>query len=368
MLVSRLEIRMYAGLLAYCLLSPSIYSKELQPIPISQIIKGIRDNHDRMLHIPGGIGIRYHVDVKQDPNNPVCVFHKGFDASLNIRWPELRSREEGLMGGIIVHNGEQISEISRPTIREGSYDFETMAGVAHDSEYLGQIVNYRHAFSSNAHPLLWQFYVEMDQYYVPGEAMKTDYWLPNALEQHPYELAGEEVINGVPCQILKRPNMDTIWIATKRGFVVCRREFNYGLGQPLKERVQNLDLKEVSPGIWVPLTQIRDTFDLANPRKLLVRYVLKVNDVNVGNLTDTDVRVVLSDKISRIEDYIAGKVYTPASDKTRPLDESISRFIYTYPGLSSRRLVFLSFLGLNILVGYFIIRIKNKPIGNDRNG
>ena len=365
---STLGIRIWGCLLGYWLLPPGIHGTESVLVPIPHIIQGIRDNHHRLLHVDGGIGIRYHMDVQQDPNKPVCIYHQGLDGSLNIRWPELRSREEGVMSGIIMRKKDKNVEVKMPMVREGAYNFETMAGVSHDGDYLGQIVNYRHVFSSkNADPLRWQFYVEMDQYYVPGETMKTEYWFPNAIEQHPYELAGEESIDGIPCQIIKRPGLDTIWIAIKHGFTICRREYHYGLGQPLRERVRNLDLKEVVPGIWIPLRQIKESFDLANPGVLQVRYVLKVTDVKVGNLSDADVRVVLSDKIARIEDDITGKIYEPMSDKTKPLDESISRSIRDAPPLKSRWLLSLSMLGLNIMLGSFILRITKKTVGKAVN-
>jgi hypothetical protein len=293
------------------------------PGEVARIAQGIRAGHDRLLRVKGGIAIRYRLDVEQDPKNAVFIFEKGLDGSLNIKWPVMRCRVEGPMSGFVVDD----VEVTRPNVREANYNFETHSGVGRDGKMLGQVLPARHAFSAVCcFPLIFQHYVEADQYYVPREVMKTEYWLPNALQQQRYEPAGTEVVDGIPCRVLKRPGLDTLWVATGHGHVVCKREFHYGVGQPLRERVLNSDLKEVAPGLWLPHRQVKESFAEEGPAQPELRLTLKVLEVRVGNLRDEDVRVVLTKDILRIEDQIQKRTFAtgPTSD-IDPFDAAVER-------------------------------------------
>jgi len=338
--------------LALCYLLPSAsVGQSDKSNEIVKTVAGIRNSHNRLFHVPGGIGIHYRLDVEQDSRNPVFVWRNGLDGSLNIKWPEMRCRVEGQMSGYQVQKDGKNFEETRPTIREANYNFETQAGVGRDGTLLGQIVNYRHAFSAiMGFPLVMQCYVEMDQYYVPGEALKTAYWLPNAVEQHSYKLRHAEATNGIPCQVLERSGLDTLWVATGHGYVICKREYHFGVGKPLRERVQNLDLKEVAPAVWIPLRQIKEEFDSEVPGKLKVRYTLKVLETKVGKVSDNDIRIVLDENMAKIEDYINGKLYEPAANNGKPFELRVQSALESNLKPPSNTLFRTSFLLIVCLV------------------
>jgi hypothetical protein len=361
-------IRPVRGLVA-CLTvccSFSATARGQSPVPddIERIIAGIKESHYRLLHLPGGVALRYRLEVEQDSRNPVFVWQQGLNGSLNVKWPQLRCRVEGPMSGYVVYkDGKYVTE-TRPTLREANYNFETMAGVGRDGNLLGQVVNYRHAFSAiMGFPLLMQFYVEMDQYYVPGEELRTEYWLPNALEQQRYELGPVEEVGGVPCRALRRPGLDTVWVATSHGHVVCKREYRYGAGKPLRERVYNLDLREVAPGLWLPTRQVKEEFDSAAEGRLRARYTLTVLGARVGAVTDEGVRVVLDEKVARIEDHIAGKFYGPPGSKGHAFDDAVRRATdmnLAAPGKGAAGRLTLLLLSGNALLGLALIYFLSR--------
>jgi len=274
------------------------------------VAKGIRESHQRFLRVPGGLSLEYHLDVAQDPKNKIFIWEQGLDGVISIRWPEFRCKIEGVMSGYdtVSRDGTATRE-SRPAVRDACYDFEKQVGVMRDSKDLGQVTNYRPSFSAiDSFPLLYQFYSEMDQHYVPGRTLKTEYFLPEAIEQHEYKFAGSETIDGAPCDIIERPGLDRIWVAPSRGHVVLKREYNYGVGKPLKERVLNTRWKEVYSDVWIPMLQTRESFS-AKSSLPPVRFTLTVKMVRIGDLGDSDVRVVLSDDIRHIEDHITGMIH-----------------------------------------------------------
>lgn len=312
-------------------------SASAEPAPsVAETLAGIRESHKRLLHVAGGIGITYRLEVEQDAAHPVFVWTQGLDGVLNIRWPELRCRVEGPMAGYMVYKQGKYVRETRHTIREANYNFETHAGVGRDDKMLGQIVNYRHAFSAIlGFPLLMQSYVEMEQYYVPGENLKSEYWLPNALEQNAYSREGQEVLNGIPCDVVRRRDLDRIWVATKHGHVVCKREYHFGVGKPLRERLQNMDVREVAPNVWMPWRQVREEFDADRPGALKVRYLLNVRAVSVGRLSEEDTRVVLDEKTAKIEDQVTGTLYESAQQKGKTFDSAVQRAQETNLALAS---------------------------------
>jgi hypothetical protein len=277
---------------------------------VRAVARGIRESHERLLRVPGGISLEYRLDVAQDPSNKVFLWDRGLDGVISIRWPELRCRVEGEMWGHVRLAGDgTATRESRPTVRDACYDFEKQVGVLRDSKDLGQVTDYRPSFSAvDAFPLRYQFYSEMDQHYVHGRRFETEYFLPEAIEQHEYRPGGSENIDGVTCEIIERSGLDRIWVAPGRGYVVVKREFNYGVGRPLKERVLNTQLKEVSSGLWVPMRQTRESFS-DKPLLPPARFTLTVKKVRVGDLNDGDVRVVLTEDIRHIEDHITGMLH-----------------------------------------------------------
>ncbi len=329
--------------------SPRAHAAPADP-SVEVIARGLRESHRRLLEHKGGVSIRYRLDFEEGRSRSYFAFKKGLDGLLNVKWPELRCRIEGPMS-VMVYVDHVPTPKAVPTVREGTFNFETFSGVAQDGNTLGQIVNFRHPFSaSSGFPLQFLFFAEMEQFYEPGQTLTTDYWLPNALEQHSYMLGREEEVGGVPCRVLRREGMDTLWVAPDLGYLVCKREFHYGVGKSLRERVLNLEPKEVSPGLWLPMRQVREAFEEESPNELQERLTVRILGTHVGDLTDADVRVVLPDTVKRIEDHITGKIYEPGVDKANRFDEAIerARSAAAPSGPAKHRFSFTSIVLLNL--------------------
>ena len=272
---------------------------------LAAVIEGIRENHRRLLHLPGGIAVEYKASVDQPPGIEAFLFPNGFDGHLRILWPQLYIRIEG---GTVVDAFTARRRVL-PNVREAMHDFDTLTGVSREGKVLAQIANFRHVFTAkHAYLLNIQHYVEASQMYVPGETMTTDYWLPNALEQNDYSIVGEETINGVSCLVVQRKAMDTIWVSQRHGFVVCRRDVHYGPGKPLRERTYNTNLKQVSPGVWLPMEQVRERYH-PDTKKRSYTLTLRVTNYSVGDVEDKDLAVIIPKDIDVIEDHLRGVVY-----------------------------------------------------------
>jgi prepilin-type N-terminal cleavage/methylation domain-containing protein/prepilin-type processing-associated H-X9-DG protein len=67
-----------------------------------------------------------------------------------------------------------------------------------------------------------------------------------------YRIDGEETIDGLDCVVLTRPDLDRLWLAKDRGWMIVRREWRWTIGGPLKRRIHNRDLREIADGAWIP--------------------------------------------------------------------------------------------------------------------
>ena len=283
---------------------------------LAAVIEGIRENHRRLLHLPGGIAVEYKASVDQPPGIEAFLFPNGFDGHLRILWPQLYIRIEG---GTVVDAFTARRRVL-PNVREAMHDFDTLTGVSREGKVLAQIANFRHVFTAkHAYLLNIQHYVEASQMYVPGETMTTDYWLPNALEQNDYSIVGEETINGVSCLVVRRKAMDTLWVSPRHAFVICRRDVNYGPKKPLRERTYNKNLRQVSPGVWLPMEQIRERYDPDTGERAYT-LTLRVTKYSVGDVEDKDLTVIIPKDTQAIEDHLLGVVHqgkpnTPADFK-----------------------------------------------------
>jgi hypothetical protein len=320
---------------------------------VAKIDAGIDAAHKQFLRHPGGIGIRYRLEFQPVPNEKAnFVFRKGLDGLVTVRWPELRARVEGpffsrsAAAAAAAGAEEKADENVKTRVREGSFNFDTFTGVMHDGDSIGQITTYRDPFSSaSAYPLRFQYFAEFDQLYTPDGEYKSVYWLPHALRSGGYAVTGSESVEGVPCQVVRKPGLDTIWVATGHGHVICKREHNYGVGKPIRERTLNSDLKEVAPGIWIPTRLVREAFADRADGALEARYTVRVTEVKVGNVTDEDVRAVLPDTVRRIDDMVTRKVYFPSADVAGQLDTAVqkareSNLSIGSPGTRSRTTTF----------------------------
>jgi|GEM_PF-5623477 len=353
------------------MLSASLAATASPDVPVDDVTKieaGIKAAHERFLRHPGGIGIHYRLEFEPNPNETAYfVFREGMNGLVNVRWPELRVRVEGLffkspVGGKNQKKGEKPTN-QKPTnhVREANFNFETFTGVMHDGDNLAQITTYRDPFSSaSAYPLRFQFFAEVDQSFQKGPEYQTNYWLPHALQSGGYTVTGSETVNGIPCQVLRKKGLDAIWVATDHGHVVCKREHHYQIGKAIRERTVNSELKEIAPDVWIPMRQVKETFVDRADGVLEAKYTILVTEVKVGTVSDSDIRVVLPDTVRRIDDMITRKVYKPNTNTADKLDTAIQQAQESNLALgkSARRerlytmLLALSAGGLGVLVVY----------------
>ncbi len=276
---------------------------------LEAVVQGIRDDHEKLLHFPGGFSFDYDVAVQQDPENPGFVFRDGFKGHFVVKWPKIRNTVTGREYGIKRFEKGEVKTISEDALLDGEYDFETMTSVARNGKILGQIGGFRHVYNSACvFPLTMQCFVEVSQDYLPGKRMETDYWLPNAIEQQSYQLGGDETVEGVHCRVLVREGVDKLWLASEQGYVVCKRELRFGVGKPIRERTLSSDLRELGPGAWIPMRQVRESYDQQHPDEQPLRLTLTVSNLRVGKIGDEELKVEMPKDIHRVEDFVNGTV------------------------------------------------------------
>lgn len=330
-------------------------------VDLGKVINGIRSAHDRLLHIPGGIKVMFRLDVDQNKENPIFVWREGLDGVLCLRWPELRCTAAGrLWGSFKVDRAGNRTPIVELTEREGCYNFETQCGVGRDGDDLGQITNYRHAFSAiMGFPLSFQFFEEMDQHYVPNESFDTEYWLPSAFDNQ-YELTGQEDCDGVRCHVLERSGLDKIWVCADKGFAICKREYNFGVGKLMRERVRNFELVEVYDGTWFPMKQRKEEFKVVEGSHVpSITYTLNVKDLIVGKVQDADVRITLEKSVKRIEDQISLTIYEPQTDVGAEFEDTL-RDSHLRPGSDKGLRLLMVLLSAALVLGAFLYRLRHK--------
>jgi hypothetical protein len=88
-------------------------------------------------------------------------------------------------------------------------------------------------------------------------------FLPDFLEKNKanyHVLPSQEKIDGFPCWVVEYPNMDKFWIDTLHGFVIRKRIYHWGVGQPRMFCILNQEFKEVKPELWFPQKQIVEKY------------------------------------------------------------------------------------------------------------
>lgn len=69
-----------------------------------------------------------------------------------------------------------------------------------------------------------------------------------------------ESIDGEAYWAIEWPEMDKIWVDVDRGYAVRRRVYRWKPAGPLARRVDNSDLREVKPGLWLWFRQTVETY------------------------------------------------------------------------------------------------------------
>jgi hypothetical protein len=306
-----------------CALAPAVAGGVVIPArlvagesTVKEIATGIAEANSDFLQVPGGVRLTYRLRSIQDPATGYFSWEAG-DGVVTIRWPKLFNRFRG-----------RHKETRKIREREGEYNFETKLGAGRDAMF-AQIVPYRQAWSAvHLFPLRLMFFDEADQYYVPGNVHKTDYWLPSALEQGKYSHEGQAQVDGVRCEILARSDgLDKLWVAPDRGFVVCRREIRDKKTGKIAELVRNKNLRKVAGKSWFPRIQVQEIYsqtyritrDTGKPTYVIE---VSVDSVELGNVKDAELHIVVPPK-SRVEDDIAAVTYVKAGQGEAGLQQAI---------------------------------------------
>jgi hypothetical protein len=157
---------------------------------------------------------------------------------------------------------------------------------------------------------LWRDMVS-DTVPIPEAAFTQDkelsLFLPHCLRAHKQEYTVRpnlEEIDGIWCHVLERPGKDILWIATDKGFNVCRRTIYQESGALLAEFKAN-GFKEYARGIWLPQRQMSVAFNNdSDPREYQgrVRFVMinNLREVHIGDVPDSVFRVPLPEGV-RVE-------------------------------------------------------------------
>jgi hypothetical protein len=269
---------------------------------VAEIASGIAQSHRDFLRAPGGIRLEYGLRSTQDPIKGYFLWDDG-EGRVAVLWPKIFSKFRGR---------EKKSHKVRD--REGEYNFESKVGGGRDATF-AQFAPYRQAWSAvNLFPLKLMFFDEADQYFVPGKVHKTDYWLPSALEQENYAHDGVAIIDGVRCEILNRSDgLDRLWVASDRGFVVCRREIRDKKSGKLAEVVQNQRLKHITGSLWFPALQTQEVFSQTyritrDTGKPTFAIQLSVASPELGKVNEGELHISVPPG-TRVQDDIASVTY-----------------------------------------------------------
>jgi len=114
-----------------------------------------------------------------------------------------------------------------------------------------------------------------------------------------YSIIGSENVAGEDCVVLQRAGLDKLWLATRRGGEVAKREWSWTDGGPIKRRITNTDFREVSEGLWMPWKGSMEIFPKNPKDKNDSIAVLKYNVMNIT--------IGINDKLLK-PDFLVGTV------------------------------------------------------------
>ena len=268
----------------------------------------IQASRDRLLKVPGGFTIRFSMTVLQDEKAGSFLWRTGSRGEIKVLWPRIYSKFDGF---------SRDDPARTVTSKEGEYNFESMIGAGRADQFV-QIVPYRHGWSSvHLFPLMYQYFDEADQYYTPGHHRPTDYWLPGALADHPYDRAADELVEGLNCQVWAgRDGRDKIWVCEPRGDVIVQRELYDKASRVPIERMTAKRATEVRPGIWFPFELTFQKYSLTGLLRDEVRLnhtvKLAIDRFRFGDIQEGSLHISIP-KGAQVDDQIRNISYQKSS-------------------------------------------------------
>lgn len=129
-------------------------------------------------------------------------------------------------------------------------------------------------------------HIEWDNATMPGELRKKEpFALCDLIPSGKYRVQDKiESIDGNPCRVLIRDDLDKVWLGTSIGYAVVRREWNWLIGRQLKCRITNADFRKVAENLWLPFRSKIDFFGHPQSKhnRLVVATTLKVTELSMN--------------------------------------------------------------------------------------
>jgi hypothetical protein len=193
------------------------------------------------------------------------------------------------------------------------------------------------------------------------EAWLGDYidhpFLPDFLEKHlsKYTLNPvQEKVDGFPCWVIEYPKMDKIWIDCEHGYIVRKRIYHWGPGQPKKFAIHNKDFREVKQGIWLPSQQIVDKYtsiiseDKKIWDKVASRLYYETKEIVIDHVPE-NIFDVKPEEGLQIVDSVRDTIYRISDSNSDPFAGAIAQ------GIKANR--YVMFRAILIIIGSVLILI-----------
>jgi hypothetical protein len=321
-------------------------------LAVADIATKINAAQRRLLELPTGWTASYVVNVDTDVHR-IFAYRSGLQATITFKWPMLYSGIDGI--NPVYGNRD---------VREGEYNFDVRTSVARANDDVHVAPN-RHMWTAAfLFPLRYQFFSKAVQYYYPGSKLETSYWLPEALQQNQFQIAGREVIGDTSCIVLRRDGYDALWVAPDRGYVVLKRELSFGPTKPRQEVVLNEDLREVAPGIWWPFKQVRQEFStLEKPsnswNKIALQTTLNTLRFTTGPIADAQLHITIPDG-ARVTDLIKGISYVRTAPGQDPLRDAVDSARKSTRRTRSTRGLTLVLFNASVILGIVVFLLYRR--------
>ncbi|MCG6154331.1 hypothetical protein [Rubinisphaera margarita] len=208
------------------------------------MIEGLRTTKDLIIRVPGGLSLITETTAVEDATNDFA-FPKGLRVTLNVLWPKLHLRAEGITG-----DGYQID-------RESIHDFAENISLA-ISRPNGEVHRMpgRHPFSSG-YSLYFKalHWAEGWQSYREGERSEdSELWMPEFMDDSTYEIMGNERIGETGCWHARTLD-DELWLSHGNGWFVHRRVRKHPGTDVVKSSSEILSYQHVD-GLPAPLPAV----------------------------------------------------------------------------------------------------------------
>lgn len=129
-----------------------------------------------------------------------------------------------------------------------------------------------------------------------------------------------ELLHGVPCAIVERPDRDVLWVDSEHGGL-CRKRVVYEPQGYMKTVLEVPDVAEISDGIWLPMTQILTRYNGNDAAKELQRevsdeYTTHVLDIRLDRVDMDGLVVPMVENMYVLDDINHVRYRKAPPDKT----------------------------------------------------